>query len=177
MPSHLAQEYFEFMVDSSCGYKRSPNHHSSTTMLDSWYEAFVLICFVWFSPTIEYGQTFRSLVQMPLFKQERANLPCSFQRDFLHGSLPNKPYFLSLFLIVLSQILIFNMLIEACRVQGVPLGSDIRHKEGIFKNLHMSSDQLDLSVSDRIKKFEKPIFSPNCQRLSVQFSCVRYAHL
>ncbi|MEE6527760.1 hypothetical protein FKM82_029362 [Ascaphus truei] len=32
--------------------KTSPNHHPSTTVLDSWYEVFVLICCVWFSPNV-----------------------------------------------------------------------------------------------------------------------------
>lgn len=31
--------------------KISPNHHCSTTVLDSWHEVLVLICCVWFSAT------------------------------------------------------------------------------------------------------------------------------
>lgn len=47
MPSHLTLavhgQLTDCMVPMSCGYKPSPNPRPSITVLDSWYEAFVLI--------------------------------------------------------------------------------------------------------------------------------------
>jgi len=37
---------------SSCGCKTSPIHQPSTSVLDSRYEVFALICCVWFSPNV-----------------------------------------------------------------------------------------------------------------------------
>ncbi|MEE6509716.1 hypothetical protein FKM82_027428 [Ascaphus truei] len=63
MGSHLTLEYFWYTdafrgrlndckIPRSYGCKTSPNHHPSITMLDSWYEVFVLICCVWFLPSV-----------------------------------------------------------------------------------------------------------------------------
>ena len=57
MASHLNLEYFGIQRSSwwtqrSCGCRTSPNHQPSTTVLDSWYEVFVLICCVWFPPNV-----------------------------------------------------------------------------------------------------------------------------
>lgn len=46
--------FVEFLIVSrSCGCKTSLNHHLSSSVLDSWYEAFVSICCLWFSPNAE----------------------------------------------------------------------------------------------------------------------------
>jgi len=36
----------------SFGSKTSPNHQPSTTVLDSYYVEFVVVCCVWFSPNL-----------------------------------------------------------------------------------------------------------------------------
>jgi len=49
-------------------------------------------------------------------------LPCPFrEKGFLLTTIPNNPYFFSLFLIILSWTLTFNMLTEACRGCSVAL--------------------------------------------------------
>ena len=47
---------FQLMVDSRClspACKTSPNHQSTTTVLVSWYEVFLPICFSWFSLIVD----------------------------------------------------------------------------------------------------------------------------
>ena len=118
----------EFMADSMTARCPGP-------VADSWYEAFVLICCVWFSSNIWC----HSLVS--------SNLSCAAMffvevRGFLLQFFQNKPHLFSLFLTVLSWTLTFNLLTEACRVWDVG--------PGVFA-VSLSITQSDLGVNLQVR--------------------------
>jgi len=103
-------------VSRYCSCKTSPNQQPSATVLDSWYEVFVLICCVWFSLNkrlciITKHLHFVSSVQKTLFQKscDFFQMPLYKPKPWCHVLLreknlspANRPYLLSLFLIVLS---------------------------------------------------------------------------
>ena len=118
--------------------KRNPHHRPSTTVLDSWYEVFVLIYCRWFSsnmllcimdkyiqfvpvcPNNVYPEVLW-LVQMELCKPKQCCHILLKAKAFLQQLLQTSQICSVFFIIVLSWTLIFIMLTEACRVEDIAL--------------------------------------------------------
>ena len=107
------------MVDSdckvpwSCSCKASPYRQPSTTVLNIWYEVFVLICCVCFYTNVVLCIKTKHLYFSHCLSQGKSLSP---------ATLLNKLYLFCLFLILLSWTFTYNMLTEACRVWDVTLG-------------------------------------------------------
>lgn len=125
MASHFSQEYswdnniiiwynVEFTIASMTtsvfgprARKTFPNYHPSPTMLDSWYGEFVAVCCIWRILVHSLWNLWFVQMQVGSRVTKRCAEYCFWREE---ATLPWKPYFLSLFLTVLSCT--FNVLTD-----------------------------------------------------------------
>lgn len=100
-------------------------------MLDSSYQVFVLICYVWFSPittlcVIDFVTAVLWFVQMQVCIWTKITCPAMLflkKTGFLLAAFLNKTlYIFNFFLILLLWTFVFNMLAEAHKVRDMGFG-------------------------------------------------------
>lgn len=112
------QEYYN--VPRSCVWKTRPNHHSPSTVLDGWHDAFVQMCCAWLLPHMVLCIVARRLHIYSKGHCSRSIVVCSDAREKSRSlGRQTSQNLISFFLIVQSRPLTFNFLNEPGRIWDV----------------------------------------------------------